>query len=110
MLLACPCYVGVGPGSALACARTSGTRTPSRAIRWIDAVELAQQARPFRPERGVRSGGEPGGVLRHGGCREREGGVARHRQHLRLARELQIEQVAERERNAFSDREQPVVA
>jgi hypothetical protein len=76
----------------------------------IEAIELAQQARPFRPERGVRGDGELGGVLRDGGCGKRECGVARHRQHLRLARELQIEQVAERERNAFSDRQQPMVA
>src|SRR5262249_57979721 len=33
-----------------------------------------------------------------------------HRQHLRLARELKIEQVAERERDALSDRQQAVVA
>src|SRR5262249_17348710 len=105
MLLACPCHVGVGPGSALACARTSRTRTPSRAIRRIDAVELAQQARPFRPERGVRSGGEPGGVLRHGGGGGGGGGGGPPPPPPRLARELQIEQVAERERNAFSDRE-----
>ncbi len=85
-------------------------RHHSRPKRRVHPVELAQQARPFRAERRLGRDRELGGVLGDAGRRQIEGGVAGHRQHLRLAGELQIEHVGEGERDRGADREQAVVA